>query len=502
MLKDYLCAWRYVCASENLSNNYLSNNFQLFYAVFLTVRFKVSSTTSVVATLGSDVLLPCHLAPEMNAEKMEIRWLKPMYRPYVHLYINGKDDYTAQMPQFANRTELLKENITRGIFPLKIRNVTAQDSGEYYCFVESSEHHGRTTVQLQVTAVGSLPVITSNTYTSNDTAFCGSCGWLPEPSLIWTDTQGIRVIPSMQNVYRNEKSFYCIFSIISLPDSSNITCTVCNSINQRKQSCRHIRVISGQTHRDQYSRYIIFWPCLAALIVCIGLLCHQSKELGNKNEEIKRLRAAPDNCKQNVRKEAPVNGICAAGYTPNGCTPSDHGTHGNVPSAPVNGICAAGYTPNGCTPSDHGTHGNVPSAPVNGICAAGYTPNGCTPSDHGTHGNVPPAPVNGICAAGYTPNGCTPSDHGTHGNVPPAPVNGICAAGYTPNGCTPSDHGTHGNVPSAPVNGICAAGYVPNGSISCDHGTQGKGKNSAEQNHCLLLHGKCIRFELFPIGST
>ncbi|KAE8588418.1 hypothetical protein XENTR_v10022526 [Xenopus tropicalis] len=415
MLKDYLCAWRYVCASENLSNNYLSNNFQLFYAVFLTVRFKVSSTTSVVATLGSDVLLPCHLAPEMNAEKMEIRWLKPMYRPYVHLYINGKDDYTAQMPQFANRTELLKENITRGIFPLKIRNVTAQDSGEYYCFVESSEHHGRTTVQLQVTAVGSLPVITSNTYTSNDTAFCGSCGWLPEPSLIWTDTQGIRVIPSMQNVYRNEKSFYCIFSIISLPDSSNITCTVCNSINQRKQSCRHIRVISGQTHRDQYSRYIIFWPCLAALIVCIGLLCHQSKELGNKNEEIKRLRAAPDNCKQNVRKEAPVNGICAAGYTP---------------------------------------------------------------------------------------NGCTPSDHGTHGNVPPAPVNGICAAGYTPNGCTPSDHGTHGNVPSAPVNGICAAGYVPNGSISCDHGTQGKGKNSAEQNHCLLLHGKCIRFELFPIGST
>ncbi|XP_031747074.1 selection and upkeep of intraepithelial T-cells protein 2-like [Xenopus tropicalis] len=87
----------------------------------------------------------------MNAEKMEIRWFKPMYRPYVHLYINGKDDYTAQMPQFANRTELLKENITRGIFPLMIHKVTAQDSGKYYCYVESTEHHGSTTVQLQVT---------------------------------------------------------------------------------------------------------------------------------------------------------------------------------------------------------------------------------------------------------------------------------------------------------------------------------------------------------------
>uniref|UniRef100_F6PZR7 Ig-like domain-containing protein n=1 Tax=Xenopus tropicalis TaxID=8364 RepID=F6PZR7_XENTR len=125
----------------------------LSFSPVIAVQFNVISISSVVAALGSDVLLPCHLIPEMNAEKMEIRWFKPMYRPYVHLYINGKDDYTAQMPQFAQRTELLKENITRGIFPLKIRNVTAEDSGEYYCFVESSDHHGKAAVQLQVTVI-------------------------------------------------------------------------------------------------------------------------------------------------------------------------------------------------------------------------------------------------------------------------------------------------------------------------------------------------------------
>uniref|UniRef100_A0A803JCQ2 Ig-like domain-containing protein n=1 Tax=Xenopus tropicalis TaxID=8364 RepID=A0A803JCQ2_XENTR len=123
----------------------------ILYRGSLSVRFKVLSEASVVAAFGSDVVLTCRLIPEMNAEKMEIRWFKPMYRPYVHLYINGKDDYTAQMPQFANRTELLKENITRGIFPLMIHKVTAQDSGKYYCYVESTEHHGSTTVQLQVT---------------------------------------------------------------------------------------------------------------------------------------------------------------------------------------------------------------------------------------------------------------------------------------------------------------------------------------------------------------
>ncbi|XP_041429542.1 selection and upkeep of intraepithelial T-cells protein 1 isoform X2 [Xenopus laevis] len=125
-----------------------------------SIRFKVFSTTSVVSTLGSDVVLPCRLTPEMNAEKMEIRWFKPMYQPYVHLYINGKDDYSIQMPQFTNRTELIKENITRGVFPLRIRNVTAQDSGQYYCFVESTEHHGRTTVLLNVTGSCNMKICT------------------------------------------------------------------------------------------------------------------------------------------------------------------------------------------------------------------------------------------------------------------------------------------------------------------------------------------------------
>uniref|UniRef100_A0A803KEW7 Butyrophilin subfamily 3 member A2-like Ig-C domain-containing protein n=1 Tax=Xenopus tropicalis TaxID=8364 RepID=A0A803KEW7_XENTR len=129
-------------------------------------------------------------------------------------------------------------------------------------------------------AVGSLPVITSNTFTSNDTAFCGSCGWLPEPSLIWTDTQGNRVIPSMGNVYKDEKSFYCIFSIIFLPNASNITCTVSNSINQSKYDSRQIRETGlPEACRDQYSRYIVFWPCLTYLLVCIGYICHQSMKL-------------------------------------------------------------------------------------------------------------------------------------------------------------------------------------------------------------------------------
>ncbi|KAE8588432.1 hypothetical protein XENTR_v10022539 [Xenopus tropicalis] len=252
------------------------------YKGSLSAKYKVVSAPSVVATLGSDVVLTARLAPEMNAEKMEIRWFKPMYRPYVHLYINGKDDYTAQMPQFANRTELLKENITRGIFPLIIRNVTVQDSGKYYCYVESSDHHGITTVYLNVNAVGSPPVISVIT---DDTVFCESDGWYPEPYLIWTDNEGNKVIPSMEKVLKDEKSLYHILSAIYLPPtSSNITCTVSSSLNQSKESSMQIRETRHPvTHRDLYSRYIVFCACLAVILMLIGCICFLLKRLVNGN---------------------------------------------------------------------------------------------------------------------------------------------------------------------------------------------------------------------------
>ncbi|XP_031746630.1 selection and upkeep of intraepithelial T-cells protein 2, partial [Xenopus tropicalis] len=239
----------------------------------LLIRFQVSSTPSVSVALGSDVLLPCTLTPEKNGEKMEIRWFKKIFQPYVHLYINGKDDYTAQMPQFANRTELLKENITRGIFPLKIHKVTAEDSGEYYCYVESSDHHSMAAVQLQVTAVGTVPVISI----TNDNVSCESRDWNPKPHLTWTDNEGNKINSSMVEVLRDENNLYYILSIIQQPSASNITCTVSNSINH----CSDTRQIRGlehsQTSRGTHSRVYV----IGASFLLIFCICFLLRSLAN-----------------------------------------------------------------------------------------------------------------------------------------------------------------------------------------------------------------------------
>ncbi|XP_004918988.1 selection and upkeep of intraepithelial T-cells protein 2 isoform X1 [Xenopus tropicalis] len=262
---------------ESIMNNIMIASFILWslYTECLSVRFQVSSVPSVSVVLGSDVLLPCRLAPEKNGEKMEIRWFKKIYRPYAHLYINRKDDYTAQMPQFADRTELLKENITRGIFPLKIRNVTAQDSGEYHCYVESSDHHGMATVQLQVTAIGTVPVISSIT---NDAVSCESRDWHPKPHLTWTDNEGNKINCSMMKVFRDENNLYNILGIIQQPNASNVTCTVSNSINHSNDS-RQIRGLDhSQSSRGTHSHVYLIGASF--ILICFGCICFLLRSLG------------------------------------------------------------------------------------------------------------------------------------------------------------------------------------------------------------------------------
>ncbi|XP_041429537.1 butyrophilin subfamily 2 member A1-like [Xenopus laevis] len=135
------------------SNVHNSGDLEGFQADGHNVRFMVSSVSPVSAPFSSDATLHCSLVPEMNAEKMLIVWFRNIYPPYVHMYNRGEEDKLKQMEQFAHRTKLLKQNITRGAVALLIQNVTFEDCGAYYCYFESDDHHGRGTVELNVTEI-------------------------------------------------------------------------------------------------------------------------------------------------------------------------------------------------------------------------------------------------------------------------------------------------------------------------------------------------------------
>ncbi|KAG8005915.1 Butyrophilin subfamily 3 member A3, partial [Nibea albiflora] len=93
----------------------------------------VGSHEPVKATVGQDVILPCHLEPPFDVSTLTVEW--KCNRTIVHLYRSGADDVHTQDKNFKNRTSLFHEEMSRGNISLKLTNVTELDAGNYSCCV-------------------------------------------------------------------------------------------------------------------------------------------------------------------------------------------------------------------------------------------------------------------------------------------------------------------------------------------------------------------------------
>uniref|UniRef100_F6RHH8 Ig-like domain-containing protein n=1 Tax=Ornithorhynchus anatinus TaxID=9258 RepID=F6RHH8_ORNAN len=92
----------------------------------------------ILAKWGEDAELPCQLYPKTNAEHMEIRWYRSNDSRLVHLYPEGKDQESEQMPEFQGRTTLIRDAIAEGRVALRIHRVRVSDQGSYTCRFQSS----------------------------------------------------------------------------------------------------------------------------------------------------------------------------------------------------------------------------------------------------------------------------------------------------------------------------------------------------------------------------
>lgn len=125
---------------------YISSVLTYFTAQFTAV----GPDQPVTAVVGQEIVLPCHLSPNMNAQNMEVRWFRSAFDNYVHLYRNGKDQYTNQILEYQRRTALLKDDMVNGNVPLRILNITRSDEGEYHCFIRGDTSYAETKLDLEV----------------------------------------------------------------------------------------------------------------------------------------------------------------------------------------------------------------------------------------------------------------------------------------------------------------------------------------------------------------
>ncbi|XP_067418532.1 butyrophilin subfamily 1 member A1-like [Emydura macquarii macquarii] len=256
----------------------------------------IGSRDPVTAILGQDTVLPCHLSPRMSAANMEVRWFRPEYLSFVHLYHDGKDQDEGQMPEYWGRTELSKAGLTDGNVPLRILSIRVSDEGQYSCFVKDDTFYEETVLELQVAALGSAPLISVEGHQDGGIrVVCRSAGWYPEPEVLWKDLNGQHLPSLSETKSRGDNNLFDTETAIVVKEQSNqnLSCCIRNTVlNQEKESAVYIA--------DPFFPRVNSWMVALSLIlmvlfVClIGLVIYHFKTKDKRDQEIRwRKHVAP-----------------------------------------------------------------------------------------------------------------------------------------------------------------------------------------------------------------
>ncbi|XP_074975802.1 butyrophilin subfamily 1 member A1-like [Caretta caretta] len=244
----------------------------------------------VAAILGQEAVLPCHLSPRMSAANMEVRWFRPEFLSFVHLYRDGKDQYEGQMPEYEGRTELLKAGLTDGNVPLRILNIRPSDEGQYHCFVQDGTFYEETVLELRVAGLGSAPLISVEGHQDGGIrVVCRSAGWYPEPEVLWKDFNGQRLPSLSETKSRGDNNLFETETVLIVTEHSNqnLSCCIRNTVlNQDKESAVYIADLFFPRVNPLMATLSVI---LVVLFAFIGLTVYLFKMKAKLTEEVGKI---------------------------------------------------------------------------------------------------------------------------------------------------------------------------------------------------------------------
>ncbi|XP_038587694.1 butyrophilin subfamily 1 member A1-like [Micropterus salmoides] len=202
----------------------------------------VGASQTIVAVVGEDVILPCHLEPAADVVSKSLEWGRPDLEPrFVHVWHEGQNLLVNQNPSYKGRTSLSIEKLRHGDLSLKLSAVKHSDNGIYRCYFPSQDKES--TVELVVGSVSS-PVL-AGIYLNSSVVIlnCDSEGWYPEPEVFWLDGEGNLLSAGPTETVRGPDDLYTVSSRVTVEKrhSNSFTCRVQQKdINQIRET--HIQV--------------------------------------------------------------------------------------------------------------------------------------------------------------------------------------------------------------------------------------------------------------------
>ncbi|XP_044040190.1 butyrophilin subfamily 1 member A1-like [Siniperca chuatsi] len=250
----------------------------------------ICSHQPIVALVGDDVILPCHLEPNISASSERVEWTKPGLDPeYIHVHQDGRLFYQQLNPSYHNRTSLFVDELTNGNISMKIFSVKISDAGKYFCILPSI--HEAASIQLTVGAV-STPII-EVTLNNNGSAVlqCESAGWYPEPEVFWLHGEGKLVFAGPTETVRGPDDLYTVSSRVTVETrhGNNFTCRVQQqNINQTRETHIHVPadVFTVQSSFEWIWIIVLFFCIVALLIIIIPPIKNSQLQLIGPSQPI------------------------------------------------------------------------------------------------------------------------------------------------------------------------------------------------------------------------
>nr|XP_012422565.1 PREDICTED: butyrophilin subfamily 2 member A2-like [Odobenus rosmarus divergens] len=253
----------------------------------------VGPADPVLAMVGEDTMFHCHLSPEKDAQRMEVRWFRAQFSRAVLVYKGGREKTQEQLEEYRGRTTFVSEHINTGSVALVIHNVTAHDRGIYHCYFQEGRSYDEAIVRLMVAGLGSKPLIEMKGQEDGGVRLeCTSRGWFPEPRAVWRDPLSA-IMPALEEAYTVDADG--LFMVT--------TSVVIRQCCVRKTSCSVSNTLLGQEKEtvifipESFAPGTFPWTVGLAvtlpslLLFTAGSIClirklHRGKEVENEEKEI------------------------------------------------------------------------------------------------------------------------------------------------------------------------------------------------------------------------